>query len=511
MSLFNIPDGDRLSKFSERQLTMEIHDLKDLNIILGTLEEATECLLWLPQREAFLSNVSQFGASVHIPGFLCPTLEMEWSDEDNERFSYWHVHATTVARERQIVAHLMTLPDANGFTSLSLTSMLEEDTPDLFPCSPDQIKNIFHSNVDRELHIQNFALDESQAVVLMEPELPLRFKLSSCQFLSKDASITEHCAFNEALRRRSTPIHSLSFNQSFPFLQSPYLQRHLEQFWRIAASYNVIETLCLEDLDITKENGFEKLSSVPLKKLVLRNCTFGIEGAGIEIIAALIHRGCLSEGLVCDGFECGLGPAWHVFGYAIANCQLSDVRLENVSNKGAALLMMGVFEMVRRNDKLRHLSVGDYFNFSPDVWSCLMTAVSKHPSLQVFQVDNVHEGIPQDLPAMALKLLAEMMQLNRNIDVDVQLSRYKRKLDETGSIEGLQKFNRFSRHVRKLATLEDLSDRLTLVGTSAVESGTNFQKLSLLIAGHVDVLVPSITDAVYDEDESSPRKRARLE
>ncbi|GAX12901.1 hypothetical protein FisN_32Lh076 [Fistulifera solaris] len=510
MSLVNISEEDRLSDFSERQLTVEIQDLQDLSIILETAGEATECLLWLPQREAFLSNVSQFGSSVHIPGYRCPTMEIEWSDEGSERFSYWHVHAMTVTLERQIVAHLVTLPDANGFTSLSVTSMLEDDQKNLFPCSPDQIKKTFHYNIDRELHIQDFALDESQAVALVEPELPLRIKLSSCQFISKDASMAGHSAFNQALQRRSSPLHSLSFGQNLPFPQSQFRQRQLIKFWRIAASLKVVETLCLEDLDVTKENGFGELSSVPLKRLVLSDCTFGLEGTGIEIIAELIHCGCLSEGLVCDGLECELGPSWYIFGCAIANCQLSELRLENVGSKEAALLTMGVFEMVGRNTKLQHLSVGDYFNFSPDVFTWLMAALSKHPSLQVFQVDNVHEGIPQDLPATALKSLAEMMQLNRNIDVDVQLSRYKRKLDETSSIERLQKFNRFSRQVGKLAKLEDLNDRLTLVGTSAVETGSDFQKLSLLIAGHVDILVPSFRDAVYGEEEASSRKRARL-
>jgi hypothetical protein len=511
MSLLDIPDDDRLSDFSERQLKVDIQELKDLSVILETVEEEKECLVWLPQREAFLSNVSQFGSSVHIPGYLCPTMEIEWSDEGNERFSYWHVHATTVTLERQIVAHLATLSDADGFTGLSVISMLEEDNQDMFPCSPDQIKKSFRNNVNRELHIQNFALDESQTLALVEVDLPLRIKLSSCQFLFKGASMTGYCAFNEALEKRSSPIRSLSFGQSLPFPQSPYRQRQLEKFWSITAYKNLIETLCLEELDITKENGFGEMSSVPLKKLTLRDSTFGLEGAGIEIIAELIHCGCLSEGLVCDGLECGLGPSWYVFGCAIANCQLLELRLENVGSKGAPLLMMGVLDMVGRNAKLQHLSVGDFFNFAPDVWSCLMASASKHPSLQVFEFDNVHEGIPQDLPSEAIKSLAEMMQLNRNIDVDVQLSRYKRKVDETGTIERLQKFNRFSRRVEKLAKLEDLNDRLKMIGTSAVESESDFQKLSLLLAGHVDVLVPSFRDAVFDEEDTSARKRARLD
>lgn len=490
---------------------VDVCDLQDLESILNAQGEE-EYLVWLPQREAFLSNVSQFGSSVHIQGYECPTMEVEWSDERNERFSYWHVCATSPALEREIVAHLVTLPDASGFTSLSVTSMRDDDEgkQDLFPCAPDQIKKIFQSNVDRELHIHNFALDEAQAFALVEVDLPLRIKLSSCEFLSKDADTTEQCPFNEALKTRSYPIQSLCFGQSLPFTRNLSRQRQLATFWSIIAPKNLIDTLTLEELDISKDNGFGDLASVPFKTLVLRNCTFGQKGSGIEIIAEAIHCDCISEGLAWDGLHSHLSSSWYVLACAIANCQLSEFRLTNVSNKWAAPMMMGLLEMVQRNSKLQHLSVGDIYNVLPDAWELLMAAVSNHPSLQIFQIDNGLDSIPQEFPTAALQSLTNMMKMNRNIDVDVSQCLYKRRIDEVDRIEQLQKFNRFSRQVEKFGQMDDLDHRFTLVGTSAVESRNDFKKLSLLIAGHIDLLVPSFND-VLDEETRPPNKRARHE
>ena len=508
MKIFDVPPPECLSEFNEKQLTIDIQDLQDLAWILTSQEE--ECLLWFPKRDAFLSNVSQFGSSVHIQGYQCPTMEVEWSEERSERFSYWHVCARSLALEREIVAHLVTLPDASNFTSLSVTSMLDEreGKQDLFPCSPDQIKKIFRCNVDRELHINNFALDEAQSVALVEVDLPLRIKLSCCEFLSRDAGATGQCAFNAALQKRSSPIQSLCFGQSLPFARSPYRQSQLEVFWNIVSSKNLIDTLSLEELDISKENGFGDLSSLPLKKLVLRDCTFGLDGSEIEIVAEAIRCGCVSEGLVWNGLDSRVGPSWYVLACAVANCQLSEFRLTNVSNKWAIPMMTAVLEMVKRNSKLTHLSVGDIYNFSPDAWKCLMAAVSDHPSLQAFHIDNGLESIPHDLPAAALKSLTDMMKINRNIDVDVALRSHKRTLDETDPIEQLQNFNRFSRQAGKLGQMENLDYRLTLVGTSAVESRTDFKKLTLLITEHLDLLVPSFNDVLEAEKHSS-NKRAR--
>lgn len=509
MTILEIPRHECLSDFNEKQLKVEIQDIQHLELILGAPGDA-ECLVWLPQREAFLSNVSQFGSSVHIEGYQGPTMEVEWSEERSERFSYWHVHASSLALERQIVAHLVTVPDASGFTSLSVNSMFdeEEEKHDLFPCSPDQIKKIFQNNVNRELHIHSFALDESQTVALVEVDLPLRIKLSSCEFLYRDGNEAWLCPFNEALQSRSNPIQSLCFGKNVPFTRNPFRQCQLEKFWSIVASKNLIDTLCLEEIAISKENGFGDMSSVPLKTLILRDCTFGLQGAGIEIIAELIHCGCVSEGLVWDGLDCHRGPSWCALACAIASCQLLEFRLANVSNKWEAPMMMGVLEMAERNTRLQHLSVGDIFNFSPDAWNCLMAAVSKHSSLQVLQVENFLDGIPHDFPAAALKSLTDMMRINRNIEVDVPLCRYKRKLGDDDPIEHLLNFNRFSRQVGKLGQIEDLYHRFALVGKSVIECRADFKKLSLLIAGHVDLLVPSFSDACQ-EGHCPSNKRAR--
>lgn len=509
MKFIDIPQHECHSEFNEKQLMGEmIQDLQELEHVFGR-EGATECVLWFPQREAFVSNVSRFGASVHIQGYQYPTLEVELLDEHNERSLYWHVHAKSLAIEQQIVAHLLTIPDSTGVTSLSVTSMLEVDTPDRFPCSPCQIKKIFHNNMDRELHIDSFALDEAQTVALVEVDFPLRIKLSSCEFLSSDTDDTT-CPFHEALQRRTTPLQSLCFQKSLPFVH-----RQLEYFWNIAASKTITNTLCLEELDISKESGFGAMASVPVETLALRDCTFGRHGAGVEIVATAIHCGFVSRGLVWDGLDSLPGPSWYALASAIANCQLTEFRLADLSAEWMDPLILGVLEMVERNPKLERLCIGDIYNFSPDAWKYLMWAVSKHPSLEVLQVENVLDGrsyheIPQDFPETVLQPLADMMKVNRRIEVDVPLCRYKRKFGDTDPIERIKNFNRFSRQVEKLGQMEDLEYRFALVGAALVEYQTDFRKLSLLMTGHIDLLVPSFMYHYNEEHGPSPNKRARI-
>ncbi len=509
--------SERSSEFNEKQLLV-VENVKDIEDAMGGETASVECIAWFPQRKAFISNVSQFGSSVHIQDYLAHTIEVELSaDECSERFLCWHVHAQTLAMERQIITNLLTFPDATGVTSLSVTSMIDEEenegSLDLFPCSPHQIKAIFHNNLHRELHIHSFSLDESQTIALVEEDLPLRIKLSSCEFLSRASSDdgTRSCPFNAALQRRKQPFQSLCFAKSLPFGQDPvFRQRQLQDFWDIAASNIVIDTLGLEELDVSKESGFDALSSVPLKTLAIHDCSFGNDSAGLEIIAKAIHCGCLSHGLLWDGLDCipGDSHSWPMLTTVIANCQLCEFRLANLSANWMDRLIREVLVMVERNTKLERLCLGDIYNFSPDGWKLLMATISTHPSLQVFKVENILDGrsyheIPQDFPEKVLKPLVHMMNANRNIDVDIPLCRYQRRFDDADNIiEKLQKFNRFSRQVDKLGQMEDQNTRFALIGIALMDCQTDSQRLSLLIAGHIDLLIPSLVSNSLSEDSN---------